>query len=402
MEKKVIRSGVFVKIIGIITTAIFSLVSLFLAITGNIMASICFLPFVALGILLLLAYKKERILVEEDRLTFFHLFKQPKQVKYSDIRCLLLVPLGSRTQMVLVDRQYNRLVTLDYALADLGILFEALLQNDIPSVDLGEMTEKGENVSQYINALNVMEKNHYRSIADETKTMEILSEGNGPFHIAGAKKFLKAAGWILILLNAAAFLAGGKPMVAIFLFVLLAAYGIYLWYYPYIYIETTTKKGEQNALQMPVLGPVIAMLLCLSVSKSFDYDLGSLLRITIYLTALLSIPYIIRSAGAKVPQRLSRKLSVILAVLVISFTATFPLNFLLTFDKSAHETISVTDKDISTSGSTTDYYLYGNWHGEQTKFKTSRSVYNNTAIGDTRRICLRKSALGLKYHTIHQ
>ena len=56
MEKKVIRSGVFVKIIGIITTAIFSLVSLFLAITGNIMASICFLPFVALGILLLLAY----------------------------------------------------------------------------------------------------------------------------------------------------------------------------------------------------------------------------------------------------------------------------------------------------------------------------------------------------------
>lgn len=191
-------------------------------------------------------------------------------------------------------------------------------------------------------------------------------------------------------------------MVAIFLFVLLAAYGIYLWYYPYIYIETTTKKGEQNALQMPVLGPVIAMLLCLSVSKSFDYDLGSLLRITIYLTALLSIPYIIRSAGAKVPQRLSRKLSVILAVLVISFTATFPLNFLLTFDKSAHEAISVTDKDISTSGSTTDYYLYGNWHGEQTKFKTSRSVYNNTAIGDTRRICLRKSALGLKYHTIHQ
>ena len=81
MEKKVIRSGIFVKVIGIITTAIFSLVSFFLAITGNIMASICLLPFAALGILLLLAYKKERILVEEDRLTFFHLFKQPKQVK---------------------------------------------------------------------------------------------------------------------------------------------------------------------------------------------------------------------------------------------------------------------------------------------------------------------------------
>ena len=77
MEKKVIRSGIFVKVIGIITTAIFSLVSFFLAITGNIMASICFLPFAALGILLLLAYKKEMILVEEDRLIFFHLQRYP-------------------------------------------------------------------------------------------------------------------------------------------------------------------------------------------------------------------------------------------------------------------------------------------------------------------------------------
>ena len=63
MEKKVIRSGVFVKVIGIITTAIFSLVSLFLAITGNIMTSICFYHLWRWGFLLLLAYKKERILV---------------------------------------------------------------------------------------------------------------------------------------------------------------------------------------------------------------------------------------------------------------------------------------------------------------------------------------------------
>ena len=134
MEKKVIRSGIFVKVIGIITTAIFSLVSFFLAITGNIMASICLLPFAALGILLLLAYKKRKDPRGEDRLTFFHLFKQPKTGKNTAISdACSLVPLGSRTQMVLVDRQYNRLVTLDYALAELEILFEALLENDIPA-----------------------------------------------------------------------------------------------------------------------------------------------------------------------------------------------------------------------------------------------------------------------------
>ena len=52
-------------------------------------------------------------------------------------------------------------------------------------------------------------------------------------------------------------------MVAIFLFVLLAAYGIYLWYYPYIYIETTTKRRAERAPDARSLGPVIAMLLYL-------------------------------------------------------------------------------------------------------------------------------------------
>ena len=89
--------------------------------------------------------------------------------------------------MVLVDRQYNRLVTLDYALADLEILFEALLgttlENDIPSVDLGEMTEKGENVSQYINTLNVMEKNHLQDpLQTKQKRWRSCQEETSPLH----------------------------------------------------------------------------------------------------------------------------------------------------------------------------------------------------------------------------
>ncbi len=47
-------------------------------------------------------------------------------------------------------------------------------------------------------------KNHYRSIADETKTMEICQEGNGPFHIYGAKEifFKESSRLDLIFLNA--------------------------------------------------------------------------------------------------------------------------------------------------------------------------------------------------------
>ena len=181
-------------------------------------------------------------------MTFFHLFKQPKQVKYSDIRCLLLVPLGSRTQMVLVDRQYNRLVTLDYALADLEILFEALLGKRHSQRRSWRNDRKGRKRIPIHKCIKRHGEKPLQIHRRRNKNNgEPVRRKRAPFHIAGAKKFLKAAGWILILLNAAAFLAGGKLMVAIFLFVLLAAYGIYLWFYPYIYIETTTKKGEQNA-----------------------------------------------------------------------------------------------------------------------------------------------------------
>ena len=183
---------------------------------------------------------------------------------------------------------------------------------------------------------------------------------------------------------------------------LLAAYPVYLWYYPYIYIETTTKKGEEQALQMPCLGAAAAILLCLGVAQTFNYDSGVYFKITFALTVLLALPYLIKSAKTKLPQRLGRKLSVIFAAFILAFSITFPLNFLLTFDKARHETVTITDKHISTSGKTDDYYLHGYWNGEETKFRVSSSVYRDTDIGEERRICIRQSALGMVYYSIHR
>ena len=61
METNVVRNAKFVKVIGIITTVLFLSVSVFLILTGNLLASLFFLPFAALGIILILAYKKEKI-----------------------------------------------------------------------------------------------------------------------------------------------------------------------------------------------------------------------------------------------------------------------------------------------------------------------------------------------------
>lgn len=91
--------------------------------------------------------------------------------------------------------------------------------------------------------------------------------------------------------------------------------------------------NEDIMLQMPFLGAAIALLLNLATAKIFDYDFIDYLKITFLLTVIFSVPFIIKSLYARVPQRFGRKLSVIFAVLVFSFTITFPVNFLLTFGK---------------------------------------------------------------------
>ncbi len=98
MEKQVIGCPKFVKILGMITTLVFGLIFLATLISGYYIASICFLPFVFLGGALLLASKKQTIVIDKNTLTFNYVLKQSIEVRFTDIRCLLLIPLGNRAQ----------------------------------------------------------------------------------------------------------------------------------------------------------------------------------------------------------------------------------------------------------------------------------------------------------------
>lgn len=402
MEKQVIGCSKFVKILGMITTVVFGLICLVTLISGYYIAALCFLPFVFLGGALLLACKKQTIVIDKNTLTFNYVLKKSIEVRYTDIRCLLLITLGNRTQMVLIDRDYNRLVTLDYAFGNLEILFDVLAEHEVNIVDFEELLEKKKDVSKYVRTFNAIERNYYHSIVEETKTIESISSNKCGFNLNKSKKILRILGFVFIALDVIGFFIGGKMMMVLYILVILGSYAVYLWYYPYIYIETKTKKGEDIMLQMPFLGASIALLLNLATTNIFDYDFIDYLKITLILTVIFSIPFIIKSLYTKVPQRFGRKLSVIFAVLVFSFTITFPVNFLLTFGKSEHETIVITDKDVDTGNSLTDYQLIASWRGEEKEFNVSKSQYLKTNIGDSRRVCIRKSLLGLEYYSVHE
>lgn len=227
-------------------------------------------------------------------------------------------------------------------------------------------------------------------------------DGKKGINITVTEKKIKIAGWILVYSNLAAVLIGGKIKLFLLAAILLATYAMYLSFYPYMYFDTISKKVQGLVFQLPFIGAGIALVLCLSSLNLYECSFADYTKIAVGITMVLVIPYFIKSSKTKAPQRLVRKISVVFAVFVLSFGITFPVNYLLTFEKPIHETIKITDKELSTSGKELDYYLYGSWKGEEERFSVSRSVYGRTSIGDIRKICIKHSILGLEYYTVHE
>lgn len=226
-------------------------------------------------------------------------------------------------------------------------------------------------------------------------------ESKGKIRHEGEQERLKIAGWILLLEIVAVLLMDGKWMLVFLVSVPLEIYAIYLRYYPELYMEATTQKGLSFPKHM-MMALCIAELICMIFLEAFYIRFGALLKTTLCITAILAVPYMIRSAMIKEPQSRARKASVILAVLALSFSIGMPLNVLLTFDKPVHETIYVAGK--YTGGSYRrgiSRTIYGYRNGEKIYVDVSKDTYQRTSVGDRKRLCIRRSALGLEYYTIH-
>lgn len=401
MEDKVIRLSKFTKVLGIITVVIFMIPTTFLLFTGNIIAALCFFPFVLLGAALLLAYRKQVIILNDQELTFHYLLKNTQHIPYADIHCLLFIPLNNQMHMALISKTYERLISLDNMLVNLDPLFEILQQKNIQLIDFAELAEDEKQAALYGNALTMIERNYYKSIDSENKTVDSMTKKKPHFHYKKTKKRLKILGWILFLTDVVAYIIGGKTMLVLSLAVIFITYSIYIIYYPYIYVDTISKKGQKQSLQLPFFAAAIAMLINLSLTQLYNYDFNALLQITAVIMLILIGIFMIKSMRNSIAQRLTRKLSVICAIFIMAFSSTFTINFLLTFEPARHETIRVSDKSIS-SGKTRDYYLYGQWNGKEEQFSVPRSVYQESEIGDQKRVCIRRSMFGLEYYTVHE
>ena len=402
MEKNVIRLSKYARNVGVVGTALFFLVTVIAALAGEPIPALCFFLIATPCVYLIIVYNKQMIFIEEDQLTFCYVLKKTRQVKYRDIRCVLVVPFNNnKTECVLLDREYNRLLVLEESLSNIEMLWDAFAEKNIPLVDFGRLVEEKKDVSPYLNALGRIEKDYYRSMLSEIETVENLSEEETGIDITKTRRKMRWLAVILLLADVAAFILEAKPMACIASLVLLVPYGVYIHYYPHIYVENKIEQGQAKMIKLPISGPVFAIFLLIGYLEYFNYNFWTFLMMTSVFAAILYVPYMIKSKKTELPQSAGRKASVFLAAFAISFLIMIPMNFVLTFDKPTHEMVYVTDKRISTSRHGSDYMLSVDLNGEEVEFDVSRKLYDKTDIGAVRVVCTKRSIIGFQYSSLH-
>lgn len=253
-------------------------------------------------------------------------------------------------------------------------------------------------------ALKWYEKSAYLTNWNREEEAERTKKVSTEEEVKRQQKRLKILGWILIAFVILIFFAGAKYRVAGWVYVLLFVWFLYIYLYPRAYIEKSgKKKNDAYTLVIPWGGAVLALLTCLAVTDMFNVTDGELFVYAGIFSAFLLIPYFIKIFFFAKESSKERIVFVILAGLSIGFTITLPVNYLLTTGKSNHVPMIVTGKrESSSSRGGTDYYISGNYKGENMDMTVSRNLFESAEEGSLVQICERESILGLEYWNVHE
>lgn len=176
-KENIVRNNRAILIIGIVFIITFIIAVLFFGLNGVIMGVLFSSAFIVLGLLFIIIYEKEYLSIGENTLEHYHWIKKTQKVYYEDIHCLLIVPLESVTDLIIIDKNYNSVIRLDMNLQNIERIFRVFEEKDIPILDLSEIVERKEDTSKFLNALNTLEKNYYLKIQKEIENSEsILAE----------------------------------------------------------------------------------------------------------------------------------------------------------------------------------------------------------------------------------
>ncbi|MDO4601592.1 MAG: hypothetical protein Q4B37_04920 [Eubacteriales bacterium] len=412
MENVIVREGKIVLRVGGICALFFGIIylaALFSAISDHsgaavfVALSVFILPFVGLGLYVFLSYFRRRLEFSDKEFTVYSVLGKKKIYPYAEIRRLLFIERAGETRIAILGKEGERLASFEMNMSGAE---EALLFLKEKGISLSEKDVVGEKScdEKTRKALKWYEKSAYLTNWNREEEAERTKKVYTEEDVKRQQKRLKILGWILIAFVILVYFAGAKYMVAGWVIVLLFVWFLYIYLYPRAYIEKSgEKKNDAYTLVIPWGGAVLALLACLVVMDMFNVTDGELFTYAGIFGAVLLIPYFIKIFFFARESSKGRIIFVILAGLLIGFTLTLPVNYLLTTEKSNHVPMIVTGKrESSSSKGGTDYYISGNYQGENMDMSVSRSLFESVDEGSLVQICERESILGLEYWNVHE
>lgn len=403
MDTIVMRERKSALIIGIICTLLFTAFGLFFAMIEAGIALLFFLPFILLGASVILIYYRHFIILETDRMTVSEPFRKKKVIFYSEIGTVLVHTLNTGIELILISRAEERLMKFAAGMTDSDKALDLLTDREIPFVGLSELIESGQGIGEYLPVLTKWEQFFYRPQIRIMENARRIEASHKAGTIKKEKHFVKITGRFMIGAEIFAFFfLRGKLFYACFIFILLLAWGMYIWMYPNLFLEVSKEiKGRDYMIKMPLFSISIAALSCLLTAKGFDFDeTGLFVFVGIY-AILLLLPFVVKLYLTRQKPDKLRLLLIVFAALALAFITAVPVNVLTTFKVDRHEPIIVKEKETYTGSKTTDYNIYADWREDNQRFTVSESRYNEIRKGDRLQVCLRHSIFGLHYWTIH-
>lgn len=403
MDRIVLRERKSVLIVGIICTLLFAAFGLFFAIMETGIVLLFFLPFILLGVSVILIYCRHLIILETDQMTVSEPFRKKKVIRYSEIRQVLLHTTNTEIELILVSRAKERLMKFALTMRNADKAVDLFIDREIPFIDLSDLLESEGDIGEYLPLLTKLEQFFYRPQIRAKENADRIEASRKAETVRKEKHFVKITGRILFGAEIFAFLfLKGKLFYACFVFILLLIWGMYIWMYPNLFLEVSKKiKYRDYVIELPFFSIIIALLSCLMTTQIFDLDEACFFAFVGVYAILLLIPFALKLYLTRQKPDKPRLLLTVFAVLVLAFTTTVPVNILATFDANRHEPVIVKEKEIYTSKHT-DYYIYADWREDDQRFTVSKSSYNKIQKGDRLQVCLRRSIFGLYYWKVHQ
>ena len=402
METTVIREQKYVLVSGIVYALLFSSISLIFCIIKIEILAIIFLPFILWGIYLILRYYRYFIKLKTNKMIVSEPFKRNRIIRYAEINTVSIqasyINHAEHVEVILLNYQKKRLLKFARDMINADILIGILETREIPFDYLPE-------IRSYSPGLTTTARPKKKAGQDIGKYFPALTK-RGIKKITKEKLLVKKLDWIMIGIVILAIILGGKLRYALFAFVLLLTWGMYVWMYPNLFLGVPEiPKIRKYVIEIPILGPGVAgvfcIFYCISYLYAFNFYYYDFLHFLEILTIILLSPFAIKLCMIKGKPDIVRIKSGVFSAFILAFIIVIPINYSTTFQDNEHESIIVNDKDTF-SYKNESYYIYADWQEENQKFSVSKSQYNEYQKGDHLQVCLRRSIFGFQYWTVHK